>query len=486
MKKTIVVCAVFIIVALCQAQGPVIDEASKLEGAGKFKEAGELLQAALADKHASRTEAENKTLEFEIDRLKRIKMDYSLTEDRLFSILQKGVQGITREEFQKWIQEGRFDSRPIDGTVYYVGTSRSNLFWRYPDAAARRISPPDESKFERAVWENCRAITEAAGKLHQPYVLPKHFNVVMKVKAKPNAAPEGQTIRAWLPIPRHFPFETDFRLASSSPTNPSIGAEESAIRSVYLEQTAVKDQPTEFRIEYTYTHHGIFFDLQADRIMPLDPRDPSVSQFIKEGPHVVFTDKIRRLSDQLVGKETNPLLNARNFYDWITSNIKYSYALEYSTIRNISDYCLTNMYGDCGQEALLFITLCRYNGIPARWQSGWFTFPGGKTIHDWAEIYLKPYGWIPVDPYMGIFAQRYLNSLGPDEKEQVRKFYFGGLDQYRMSANSDHSQSLNPPKRSMRSDNVDFQRGELEYGETNIYFDQYSFDLQVEEIPTTP
>ncbi|MGB2870089.1 MAG: transglutaminase-like domain-containing protein, partial [Bacteroidota bacterium] len=200
----------------------------------------------------------------------------------------------------------------------------------------------------------------------------------------------------------------------------------------------------------------------------------------------VFTEKIRQLSHQLAGKEPNPLLKARNFYDWITSNIKYSYALEYSTIRNISDYCLTNMYGDCGQEALLFITLCRWNGIPARWQSGWFTFPGGKTIHDWTEIYVKPYGWIPVDPYMGIFAVRYLNSLGTDEKEQVRKFYFGGLDQYRMSANSDHSQTLNPPKYSMRSDNVDFQRGELEYGNTNIYFDQYSFDLQVEEITTTP
>ena len=51
----------------------------------------------------------------------------------------------------------------------------------------------------------------------------------------------------------------------------------------------------------------------------------------------------------------------------------------------------------------------------------------------------------------------------------MRDFYFGGLDQYRMIANSDHSQALTPPKNTMRSDDVDFQRGELEYGDQNIY-----------------
>jgi hypothetical protein len=106
--------------------------------------------------------------------------------------------------------------------------------------------------------------------------------------------------------------------------------------------------------------------------------------------------------------------------------------------------------------------------------------PGGKTIHDWTEIYVNPYGWIPVDPYMGVFAMQYFS--GPiEQRKEIRDFYFGGLDQYRMAANSDHNQELNPPKQSMRSDNVDFQRGEAEYGTTNLYFDKYSYGLKVEE-----
>ena len=125
------------------------------------------------------------------------------------------------------------------------------------------------------------------------------------------------------------------------------------------------------------------------------------------------------------------------------------------------------------------------SGIPARWQSGWFTFPGGKTNHDWTEIYVRPWGWIPVDPYMGIFSRQYLTTLGTEEQQTVQDFYFGGLDQYRIAANSDHSQTLRPPKRGLRSDDVDFQRGELEYEDTNIYFDAMSYKVSVKELPNS-
>ena len=53
---------------------------------------------------------------------------------------------------------------------------------------------------------------------------------------------------------------------------------------------------------------------------------------------------------------------------------------------------------------------------------------------------------------------RYANTLTPEEKKEVRDFYFGGLDWYRMAADRDHNQPLTPPKHSMRSDDVDFPR----------------------------
>ena len=102
------------------------------------------------------------------------------------------------------------------------------------------------------------------------------------------------------------------------------------------------------------------------------------------------------------------------------------------------------------------------------------------------EIYLAPYGWMPVDPYMGIYAMQHATTLNTDQRRQIRDFYFGGLDYYRMAANSDHNQTLTPAKESMRSDDVDFQRGELEWGNHNIYFDKYKWQLEWKELKTPP
>lgn len=77
---------------------------------------------------------------------------------------------------------------------------------------------------------------------------------------------------------------------------------------------------------------------------------------------------------------------------------------------------------------------------------------------------------------------RYATTLTPEQRRELRDFYFGGMDPYRMAANSDHCQELTPAKRSMRSDNVDFQRGELECVNRNLYFDRYSYDLVAKEV----
>ncbi len=466
------------LIVLSAAHGQ--NRVTALELTGQFSEAQALLRSML-DSARTTPPAERHAWEFEIDRLDRIRNDYSLTEDQLFNQLQRSIANVTREEMQRWMAEGKFDMRPIDGKLRFLGVSRSNLFWRYPDIAARRLRPSDDSAFEKAVWDACVAIRTAAETEQRPYVLPKHFRVTMTVTVDSNAVPAGAIVRAWLPIPRAYPFQRDFRMITSSPAVKEIAPENSPIRSAYLEQPAVHGQPTRFTIEYSYTADGICFVTDPHTVQPYDPEDPVVRQYTAEAPHIVFTDTMRALAAKIAGAETNPLVKAQLFYNWIAEHIQYSYAREYSTIRNIGDYCLRKGYGDCGQEALLYLTLCRLSGIPARWQSAWFTFPGGKTIHDWTEIYVKPYGWMPVDPYMGIFAMQYLRSLSPEQRLAVRDFYFGGLDQYRIAANSDHCRTLEPPKRSFRSDTVDFQRGELEYGDTNIYFDKYDYSLSITE-----
>ncbi len=465
------------------AQQSAISRASQLEEQGRLKEAAACLTTALADK--SLPTAERKSLEFDLDRLDRIKQDFTLTKDELFEELRKSVKDLTADEFNQWVKEGRFDSRTIDGQLFFMDRSEPNVWYRYPELAPRRLPPKDSSVLNLAFWKIDVQIKQAALEAKSRYVLPKRFHITMTVTAEAGAAPAGETIRAWLPIPREYPFQTGFELLSASPPVKHIDDPQSSIRSVYFEQRAQRDKATEFKIEYDYTMHAICFDPKPGNVRPCDANDPALQPFLREAPNVVFTPELRALSREIVGDETNPCLKARKCYDWIAEHIKYSYAIEYSTIRNISDYCRSRGYGDCGQEAMLFIALCRLNGVPARWQTGWHIFPGLKSIHDWSEIYLAPYGWMPVDPYMGIHAMQLSKSLTPEQRREVRDFYFGGLDQYRIIANDDHNQTLNPPKESMRSDNVDFQRGELEWGAHNIYFDKYSYQLTYKELEPT-
>ena len=408
--------------------------------------------------------------------------DFPFTADGLFNALRDSVRGLARPEFDRWVREERFDTRTIDGERRFMSSSVANLFFRYPELSPRRQPPRSTAMLARQRWETCVAIQKAARAEKQPYVLPKRFHATMLVTVQPDTVPATETIRAWLPIPRRYPFQRDFEFLSTSSPVRQIADESSPIRSLYLEQSPQKGKPAVFVAEYNYTTYGVRFDVNPEAVRSSDPNDPALKDFLREAPHVLFTPEMRALSARIIGTETNAALKAKKCFDWIADNIQYSYAIEYSTIRNISEYCRSHGYGDCGQEALLFITLCRLNGIPARWQSGWNTFPGENTIHDWAEIYLAPYGWMPVDPYMGIFAMRYADGLTPEQRRLVRDFHFGGLDQYRMAANSDHNQTLAPPKGSMRSDNVDFQRGELEAGGRNIYFDRYSYSLTLDEI----
>lgn len=416
---------------------------------------------------------------------RRIRIDYSLTEEELYQKLNNSLNQLTRDEFNIWLREGSFDSQTFDGVRRFVGTSVSNLFWRRPELEARRRVPLERPAYLESLLGDARKVKAVAAKQKRSHVLPQLYDVSMTVTVDAIAVPAGEIIRAWLPVPRRTPFQEGLQFFESSSPIKVTADESSPIRSVYLEQPARADAQTEFKIRYQFMTHAVHFDLDPAKVRLINADDPALKPFLVEAPHVIFTDKIKALARQIVGKETNPLRQARAFHNWISTNVLYSFAREYSTLGNISDYCVTNRYGDCGQQGMLFIALCRLQGIPARWESGWYLFPGHKNIHDWTEIFIAPYGWMPVDPNFGGFAMRYGTRLSPAEREELRDFYFGGLDHYRLIANSDHAQTLSPPKKFWRSDDVDFQRGEVEWSGGNLYFDQTDYSLDVKVLPIT-
>jgi transglutaminase-like putative cysteine protease len=78
---------------------------------------------------------------------------------------------------------------------------------------------------------------------------------------------------------------------------------------------------------------------------------------------------------------------------------------------------LRDCRGDCSEHALLYVTLCRAAGIPARRCSGFVCIGGIWGAHAWCEIWTG--AWIGADPTTGEVgtAARYIFYGYPDEPD---------------------------------------------------------------------
>ena len=74
----------------------------------------------------------------------------------------------------------------------------------------------------------------------------------------------------------------------------------------------------------------------------------------------------------------------------------------------------------------------------------------------------------------------YLREMGANENDDVYHFFLGGIDAYRYYVNEDFSGNFFPAKNHLRSETVDFQRGEVEWKGENLYFGRWKGKMKVE------
>lgn len=423
-------------------------------------------------------------LEFQRERMRRIRLDFPMSEATVRQRLRERIPDLREDEFQAWKASGRLEHLHIDGESVYFARSVSNLFLLDPQAAARRVAPikpPVVGPMERANAYHEAAVREARATGLRS-VAPRRVRVTQSLVVDADAVPAGEMLHAWIPYPRVIEGQQEgLRLLGTQPAVHDVAPQSALQRTVYLEQPAKAGAPTRFSISYELTVHGQVVSIDPDRVVATDStRDPALAPHLGErAPHIVFTDEIRAFSRQAVGDETNPYRIARRLFEAV-DRIPWAGAREYSTLGNISQHILRTGHGDCGQQTLLLMTLLRLNGIPARWQSGMVYSDGAyDNLHDWGQLYLAPYGWVPIDVTTG--------RLAGASDPRVEWFYLGGLDAYRIAFNDDYAAPFVPQKRHFRSDTVDSQRGEVEWRGSNLYFDQWDYTFEAHVLPeSTP
>lgn len=417
----------------------------------------------------------DKQYSWEADLHHRLLNDFSKTREQVKEYIRKYIPDVTDRQLDEWEKTGELECRVIDGEKKYFHNAAPNLFRINKECArlkAKRDTPGRDG--EVTVREdNTRAVMKQAAKSKERIGDPKHFRIRYTITVKPDAVPEGETVRCWMPMPRtDVPRQKNVKLLSTSQPDFVRSPMDYAHSTVYMEKKAEAGKPTVFSEEFEFDAYGAWFDLDTAATATYDTTSDLYKTYTSERDcHMVFTPQIRALAERLTQGAATPLAKARRIFKWVDDNFPWASAREYSTIENIPAYVLDNHHGDCGQVTLLFLTLCRSLGIPAHFQSGFMLHPGEENLHDWGEIYVPEYGWVPVDQSFGIPAYA--------KNEQETYFFFGGIDSFRMIVNNDYGCPLYPAKQFPRSETVDFQRGEVEWAGGNLYFDQWRWKLEV-------
>jgi transglutaminase-like putative cysteine protease len=169
------------------------------------------------------------------------------------------------------------------------------------------------------------------------------------------------------------------------------------------------------------------FDTARAQARYRDFEDPvEVAEWLGDEKYLESSgEAVREAARALVGKDEEE--TARKTMEFVAKTLKRT---GYDPADNGAAKVLEKKCGDCTDFADLFIALCRANGLPARFREGFVTDAAPAEVlaklndtakHDWAEVYLKAYGWVPFDPI------RVNNGAATFERLRPAYLYLDGL-----------------------------------------------------------
>ena len=135
-----------------------------------------------------------------------------------------------------------------------------------------------------------------------------------------------------------------------------------------------------------------------------------ISKYTETTETFEVNEQISDLAFEIKGDEESVLGTVDHLLTWINDNTEYcNFDLPqypYDTIESGE--------GDCDDQSILLITMCRSLGIPAflqvgiiihsridskdtSWEGHLISEQDGVSWHGWAMVYIPPWGWLPVD-----------------------------------------------------------------------------------------
>lgn len=283
--------------------------------------------------------------------------------------------------------------------------------------------------------------------------------------------PQGaHQVRIWFAVPQENTYTAVSEFTADAPFHVEYRNDSWGNRVGYLEVA----NPAQPEITITERFHvrraEILNHLDPSKTRPLtDAERKALQRYLLPTTYVIINPDIEKLSAQIVGGETNPILASRKIYDWTLNNV--TYWVEYPDHMHASktgstEFCLGTKSGNCTDFHSLYASLSMAAGIPTRMVYGSLLkptldgVPTDASYHCWIQFYAPNYGWIPLDVALAdIYGKEFpLNDKNKTlvelttatgyhgfDKSKI-DFYFGNLDDRRVVWSTGRDLMMQPPQ----------------------------------------
>lgn len=264
------------------------------------------------------------------------------------------------------------------------------------------------------------------------------FMYLTKIPAVPG---DAKISKIWIPLPQSDMFQTIRNLKIDSPFSYTKHRDsEYGNEYVYLEVPAGKIAGSEeVRITFQATRREHRVALGTNSMVANKAAEAAqLQRFLQPDRRVPLQGTIAELAEQETRGMHNPVAKARAIYDYVIATMRYDKS---GTGWGNGDaiWACTAKRGNCTDFHSLFIGMMRAAGIPARFEIG-FPLPADQHAgaipgyHCWAQFYVEPYGWIPVD------------ASEAWKHPEKKNYFFGAHDDDRVQFSVGRDIRLDPPQ----------------------------------------
>ncbi|MBT9508026.1 transglutaminase family protein [Rhodoferax sp.] len=272
--------------------------------------------------------------------------------------------------------------------------------------------------------------------------------------------PQGST-RVWLPVPAvntEWQKSMENRFASNGRAE-LMDDKPSGARMLYVEFAENEAAPfVELTSQIQTQNRAVNWAQKQDVVADA----ATVQQWTRPTSLLPTDGIVRKTAQEAAQGASTDIEKAQKIYDWIVANTFREPKVRGCGEGDIKTMLETgNLGGKCADLNALFVGMCRSLGIPARDVYGLRVAPsafgyrelGGNPVslkgaqHCRAEVFLKGYGWVGMDPadvakVMRMETPQWIKSPKDPIVAPVNKALFGSWEGNWMAYNTAHDLSL--------------------------------------------